>query len=98
MRSVSIGVWLARGEQASWRLRVRSPGARSLGLQFQDFELPAGAALWVYDPQARLTHGPYDLARLTRSGVWTPPVDGEEIVVGVTLMQEHGSSSGRGSG
>ena len=77
------GLWLGRGAQASWRLRVHSPGALSLGLQLQEATLPAGAELWVYDPKAQLTHGPYDAHRVGRSGLWTPPVSGDELVLEV---------------
>ena len=37
------GLWLTRGERASWRLRLHSPGARSLSLQLEQAALPAGA-------------------------------------------------------
>lgn len=77
------GVWLGRGAQASWRLRIASPGALSLGLQLEQVTLPAGAQLWVYDPQAQLTHGPYGAGRVGRSGLWTPPVSGDELVLEV---------------
>jgi lysyl endopeptidase len=77
------GVWLGRGAQASWRLRVQSPGALSLSVQLEQVTLPAGAELWVYDPKAQLTHGPYDARRIGRSGLWTPPVSGDELVLEV---------------
>lgn len=77
------GLSLARGAQASWRVRLHSPGAHSLGLQLEQAALPAGTQLWAYDPQARLTHGPYDANRIGRSGLWLPPVSGEELVLEV---------------
>jgi hypothetical protein len=77
------GLWLPRGERASWRLRLHSPGAHSLSLHLEQAALPAGAELWTYDAQARLVHGPYDAARLGRSGLWTAPVAGDELVLEV---------------
>lgn len=77
------GLWLPRGTGKSWRLRVQSPGALSLGLQLEQAALPAGTQLWAYDPQARLTHGPYDASRIGRSGLWLPPVSGDELVLEV---------------
>ena len=77
------GRWATLGTQRSWRLRLRSPGALSLGLQLEQPFLPDGATLWVYDPAAGLTHGPFDADQLGPSGLWTPPVAGEELVVEV---------------
>jgi len=75
------GLWLAYGGQRSWRLRLHSPGARSLSLQFTQPTLPQGSTLWIYDPRARLTHGPFDASRVGASGLWTPAVGGDELVV-----------------
>ena len=75
------GRWQALGAQRSWRLRLRSPGALSLGLQLEQPFLPDGATLWVYDPAAGLTHGPFDADQLGPSGLWMPPVGGDELVV-----------------
>lgn len=81
------GRWQDSGAQRSWRLRIHSPGARSLSLQFAQPTLPAGATLWIYDPAARLTHGPFDATRADATGLWTPPVAGEELVVEVRAPQ-----------
>jgi len=81
------GRWQDTGAQRSWRLRIHSPGARSLSLQFAQPTLPAGATLWIYDPAARLTHGPFDAKRADATGLWTPPVAGEELVVEVRAPQ-----------
>lgn len=81
------GLWQGSGAQRSWRLRLHSPGARSLSLQLAQPELPPGAALWIYDPAARLTHGPFDAVRIGDTGLWTPPVAGDELVVEVRLPE-----------
>ena len=77
------GVWLASGSTASWRLRLQSRGARTLSLQLARPSLPAGAQLWIYDPRGGLVHGPYDAAGVGASGLWTPPVAGDELVIEV---------------
>lgn len=79
--SARQGVWRIEGDTARWRLRVRSEGARSLSLRFARPELPAGSTLWIYDPRADLVHGPYDATRISPTGLWTPAVAGEELVV-----------------
>jgi lysyl endopeptidase len=85
--SSAQGRWQDTGAQRSWRLRIHSPGALSLSLQFAQPTLPAGATLWIYDPAARLTHGPFDATRVDATGLWTPPVAGEELVVEVRAPQ-----------
>lgn len=77
------GVWLSRGALASWRLRVHSPGAKSLSLYLPRPRLPAEARLWTYDAAGRLVHGPYEASRLDDGGLWTPPVAGDELVIEV---------------
>lgn len=79
--SARQGVWQVDGDTARWRLRVRSEGARSLSLQFARPALPAGSTLWIYDPRADLVHGPYDATRISPTGLWTPAVAGDELVV-----------------
>jgi hypothetical protein len=65
-----------------WRLRIASPGALSLNLGFDRFELPAGASLWLYDGNGTMVQGPYTRAnRNADGGLWTAVVLGDEIVV-----------------
>src|SRR6185436_16446669 len=46
---VNSGSWeeLGRGDRV-WRLRIHSPGAKSLALVFRRYQLPAGGELYVY--------------------------------------------------
>ncbi|MGH8443262.1 MAG: trypsin-like serine peptidase, partial [Nevskiaceae bacterium] len=81
--SEARGQWEQRGAQRNWRLRVGSPGARTLGLRLEPSMLPEGSALWVYDPAGRLRHGPFDAARIAADGAWIPPVGGDELVLEV---------------
>jgi len=86
------GLWLERGGTASWRVRIQSRGARSLSLHLAQPDLPAGATLWTYDPHGQLVHGPYDAGRLGASGLWTPPVSGDELVVEVRAPAGRGGT------
>lgn len=54
------GVWeqLAGGARV-WRLRIHSPGAKSLALVFRRYQLPAGAELYVYDDARKFVRGAY---------------------------------------
>ena len=42
-----------------WRLRVSSDGAKSCVLHFDEFELPQGSELFVYNPDRSVVLGPY---------------------------------------
>ena len=81
------GTWenLADGSQL-WRLRIASPGAFSLSLGLDHFDLPAGAAFWVHDPNGAWVQGPYtEENRNTLGGLWTAVVLGQELVAELHL-------------
>lgn len=54
------GVWdrLADGSLV-WRVTLFSPGAKSLGLEFDDFRLPDGAFVHLYDERLERVHGAF---------------------------------------
>ena len=64
-----------------WRIRIASPGALSLSLAFDRFDLPVGASLWVHDVNGANVQGPYTSKnRNTAGGLWTAVVPGDELV------------------
>jgi hypothetical protein len=80
------GVWSTENGTAVWRARVASPGARSLGLEFSRFAMPAGGALYVYDVAGTLVQGPYTQDSQTAEGrLWTALVQSEEAVIEVRV-------------
>lgn len=60
----SGGAWEQRDDQLVWRLRIHSPGALSLGLEFERFALPAGGRLYVYDPAGETVLGAFTASTL----------------------------------
>ena len=68
------GAWL-------WRVRVQSPDARSLSLNFDPFAMPVGARLFVHDGEGTLVRGPYTAADATDGAHRTPIVRADEAVV-----------------
>jgi len=65
-----------------WRLRIVSPGALSLNLGLNLFELPVGAEFWIFAPNSSGAQGPYTKTNQNvAGGLWTAVVIGEEIVV-----------------
>lgn len=67
---------------ARWRLQLRSPGAYSLHVHFDEFRVPDGAELWFYDSQGQLVQGPFTRAQENADGrLATALVLGERAVV-----------------
>lgn len=89
----TTGTWERLSDGSSlWRLRITSPGALSLNLEFDRFDLPAGASLWLYDGNGTMVQGPYTRDnRNAGGGLWTALVLGDELVV--ELHQPAGSGS-----
>lgn len=83
----STGSWETLSDGSSlWRLRIASPGALSLNLGLDRFELPVGAGLWLYDNNGTMVQGPYTRAnRNAEGGLWTAVVLGDELVAELHL-------------
>ena len=62
-----------------WRLRVSSEGAKSCVLHFDEFELPKGSELFVYNPDKSVVLGPYTSADND---------DGGSYAIGIVFGQE----------
>jgi hypothetical protein len=54
------GAWeeIGGGDRV-WRLRIHSPGAKSLALVFRRYHLPEGGELYVYDDRREIVRGAY---------------------------------------
>ena len=83
----NAGSWETLTDGSSlWRLRIASPGALSLNLGLDRFELPTGASLWLYDRNGAMVQGPYSREnRNADGGLWTAVVLGDEIIVELHL-------------
>lgn len=83
------GTWQNVTDGRVWRLRIQSPEAKSLNLGITRFEMPKGAKLWIYDPGHKQVEGPYTSEHRSRQGrLWTPVIEGDEIVVEVFVPTE----------
>jgi subtilisin-like proprotein convertase family protein len=87
IRPATHGTWeYLPGDQAVWRLRIRSVGARSLNLGFTRYQMPAGGSLVVYDPAGARVLGPFTPAdNEEHEQLWTPVFPGEELVLEVVV-------------
>ena len=78
------GTWQTLPDGRLWRLRIQTPGAKSMNLGITRFEVAAGVKLWVYDPKQQHVEGPYTARHRSQQGsLWTPIIEGEEIIVEV---------------
>jgi lysyl endopeptidase len=81
--SLDGGVWdQPQAGLARWRTRLHSTQAQALLVEFSRFDVPAGAALWLYDAEGRIVQGPYTAANHhAHAGLWTAMVPGETAVI-----------------
>jgi len=79
---VSGGEWLRIDDTDVWRVRIISPGAYSLGVNFNQFQLLPGEHLYVYDGTGEFVKGSFDYRNNRDGGYFiVTQVPGDEIVV-----------------
>ncbi|MBU0690756.1 carboxypeptidase regulatory-like domain-containing protein, partial [bacterium] len=77
------GLWttLANGDRV-WRLRIRSENAHSINLLFDEFFMPAGGRLFIYNDDYRFTIGAFTGYNNKENGKFsTQPVPGDAITL-----------------
>jgi hypothetical protein len=92
--AAEYGQWAATGDQTDvWRIRILSPGALSLSLGFTAFSMPKGGCLFLYAPDQSQVIGPYTQAdNAEHRQLWTPTIDGEEVMIEVSLPKNQKSA------
>ncbi len=77
------GTWetLPNGDRV-WRLRIVSPGARSLMLAFSRFQVPEGAELFVYDDDRSTVRGAFTSSNQLADGRFAiQPIAGDAVTL-----------------
>ncbi len=65
-----------------WRLRIQSPGARSINLVYDRYRLPPGAELFLYNDDRSMLIGAFTEFNNKEDGVFaTQPVTGETLTL-----------------
>ncbi len=84
------GTWEKLGQnRLLWRLRIVSPGARSLNLGFARYVMPPGGRLTLYTPDHDVVVGPFTAQDNEVHGqLWTPILAGDDVVVELSLPAE----------
>lgn len=83
----SHGTWetLSDGRQL-WRLRILSKDAENLNLGFSEYLMPEGGELFLYTPDFKTIVGPFThLDNQDHGELWTPVLDGDEIIIEVAM-------------
>jgi len=77
------GLWQEiKGMGRIWRLGIRSAGANSLNLIFKEYLLPAGAELFLYNPDHSMVLGAFTEKNNKPWGsLAVAPVAGDEVIV-----------------
>ncbi|MFZ5941911.1 MAG: T9SS type A sorting domain-containing protein [Bacteroidota bacterium] len=76
------GEWTVVDGTAVWRVRLISPGAYALGLNFSDFRLAPGSRLFIYDGTGASISGAFDHRNNRPGGIFTSaPLPGDEVIV-----------------
>jgi lysyl endopeptidase len=79
----NAGQWLDLGNgDRLWLLELRSPGAQGLAVLYDQFYLPPGAKLFMYDPEGNTILGAYTAQNNKKSGRFvTGFIPGERAVL-----------------
>lgn len=76
------GSWQKHGDLNVWRIKIKSPGAFSLSLQLEEFLLPPGARMFVYNTDMTEIRGAFsDLNNNEKRQLMIAPVSGDEIIL-----------------
>ncbi|MFM1930816.1 MAG: hypothetical protein RL226_119 [Bacteroidota bacterium] len=71
----------ANGTQI-WRLHIHSEGALALNVVFDDFNLPAGSGLWIYNEDHTYFDGPHSVEENNSHGRYmTGTVYGDDLIM-----------------
>ncbi|MBL8861584.1 MAG: trypsin-like peptidase domain-containing protein [Planctomycetes bacterium] len=81
------GTWTTlRDGSRVWRIQIVAPGAKSVALEFDQFELPEGARLYVYDEEVETVLGAYTRENRHEDGSFVfEPFPGERLTLELDL-------------
>ncbi|SEQ86221.1 T9SS type A sorting domain-containing protein [Neolewinella agarilytica] len=80
IRPANAGAWTTEGPTSIWRHRVNSPGAHTLNFGFSEYNLPAGAELYLLSTEEKI--GPFTPAdNADHNQLWTPILESDEVMV-----------------
>ncbi len=76
------GTWTEVADGRLWRLKIASRGAVALGINFDDFWIPEGGELFLYNEDTSKILGAFTYLSNPSSGIFsTEPVHGSSIII-----------------
>ncbi len=82
LSAADSGRWDDAGGLRVWRLRIASPGAHSLGVLFDAFDLPPGGQVFLYDRDPAHVLGAFTAANGRPNGkLQVQPLPGDELTI-----------------
>ena len=76
-------------DEIIWMQRIKSTGAHSINLGFEEFELPRSAKLWIYNIDRSELIGPFTFEDNDKHRqLWTPVLSGDELVLELHISKE----------
>lgn len=80
VRPSTHGQWTEENGLSVWRIRLHSPGAKTINLGFSEYNLPEGAELFLLSPEEK--YGPFTAAdNEEHNQLWTPLLEGDELII-----------------
>ena len=79
----SSGTWRTLSDGSLiWKLEIESPGAYSLNLIYDQFDIPPGSEFFVYSPDKEMVIGAFtDLNHKPHGGFSTAPIKGDKVIL-----------------
>ena len=79
----SSGTWRTLSDGSLiWKLEIESPGAYSLNLIYDQFDVPPGAEFFVYTPDKEMVIGAFtDSNHKPHGGFSTAPIKGDKVIL-----------------
>jgi len=85
----SHGSWEQKDQYRIWRVHVVSPGALSLGLVFNKYNLEPGVKLFAYNPGQEHVRGAFTSGNNKKSGILpVGHIPGDEVIIEMQVPQE----------
>jgi hypothetical protein len=87
MSPATHGTWENLDEETLlWRLRIEAPGAQTINVGFDGYEMPEGGELWMYASDLSTIVRAFTAEDNESHGqLWTPPVASTEVVFELVL-------------
>lgn len=93
LNTENSGVWTIENGKMVWRLAVHAPDAKSMSFVFNEFDLPKGAELFIYDKEQTHFIGAFNYKNKQANGMLsTSLVYGEDVIVELSAPETTGLS------